>query len=549
MSALKHLLIFSALVTLAACGGSGGGSALTVNCGTASTSNITVTGTVQFERVPHSTIGFGLDYAATYASPARGVTVQAINTGSNTIVATTQTDASGGYSVAVPNNTQIKIRVLAEMVKTGALPTWNFSVRDNTSGNAQYALDGSSTCTGTTNETRNLTASSGWGGTSYTSTRAAAPFAILDTVYDGIQFILGVSANTNFPALNLYWSPNNTSSTIGTSYFNGSDSIYILGDQNVDTDEYDPSVIAHEWGHYIEANFSRSDSIGGYHSTGDRLDMRVAFGEGYGNAFSSMVRNDPQYADSSGAQQASGFGFNVETETVTNKGWYSESSVEKILYDLYDSNNSPADSDPDHLTLGFQPLWNVLINEEKSGPVFTSIYKFIAALKTHYAGDATTLSNIDTLINAQSIHVNDVYGTGEMNNTSSSAVLPIYSVIDISTPANVCVTKAFARGYGSYDYNVLGMNHYLRFTPATSGTYQFTISETDASNAGNPLAIFTNGGIQNYHNVSGTNTDEIFTETLTGGQEYMFEVYDYNMVNTPATSPSETCYDVSVVKQ
>ena len=539
MSVLKHLLIFSALLALAACGGSGGGSALTVSCGAASTGNITLNGVIQFERVPHSSSGFGLDYSATFDSPARGVTVDAINTDNNSVIATTQTNASGAYSVSVPNNTQIKIRVVAEMVKTGALPNWNFSVKDNRSGNAQYTLDGSSTCTGTTNETRNLTAPSGWGGTSYTSTRSAAPFAILDTVYDGIQFILGVDPSTNFPALNLYWSPYNTSATIGTSYFNGSDSIYILGDQNVDTDEYDPSVIAHEWGHYIEANFSRSDSIGGYHSTGDRLDMRVAFGEGYGNAFSSMVRNDPQYADSNGAQQASGFGFNVETETVSNKGWYSESSVEKILYDLYDSTNDAADMDT--LSMGFQPLWDVLTHEEKTGPVFTSIFKFIAALKARNPGDAAAIND---LINAQDIHVTDEYGTGETNDAGNAmVVLPVYDEVTTSSPAiNVCVTNAFGRSLGQNDYNVLGMNHYIHFTAPSSKTFQFAITGTGSSD---PFAWVgtTNAGI---YDSSGTTT-ETFTQTLTAGQEFVFAVYDFTVLSTPTSSPSTSCLTVSVM--
>jgi hypothetical protein len=542
MTALKTLILVSGLLVLTACGGSnnvssnsGGSTNITSSCGT-STGNITLNGTVMFERVPHSSSGYGLDYTATYDAPARGVTVEAINTDTNGFVATGQTDSSGAYSLSVPNNTNIKIRVLAQMLKTGSLPNWNFSVKDNTTGNAQYSMDGSASCTATTDETRNLTALSGWGGSSYTSIRAAAPFAILDTVYDAMQLILGVNATINFPALNLYWSPNNTDTSIGTSYFDGNSAIYLLGDQNVDTDEYDPSVIAHEWGHYIEANFSRSDSIGGFHSTGDYLDMRVAFGEGFGNAFSSMARYDPVYSDSSGSKQGSGFGFNVETETVSNPGWYSESSVEKILYDLYDSTNDSADQDT--LSLGFQPIWDVLINEERRGPVFTSIFKFITALKARNPSDAAA---IDTLINAQNIHVDDVYGSTETNDAGVASILPIYATAPAS---NVCVTKTFTRNLGANDYNVLGMSHYLRYTPLSTGNYQFTIS----GSSGDPDAVFYNGSAQNYHGLS-TTTTETFTESLSGAQEYMFEIFDYNMLYNPTTSPTTTCFNISVVKQ
>ena len=34
-------------------------------------------------------------------------------------------------------------------------------------------------------------------------------------------------------------------------------------------------MIAHEFGHYIEYNFSRADNIGGPHGVGDKLDIRA----------------------------------------------------------------------------------------------------------------------------------------------------------------------------------------------------------------------------------------------------------------------------------
>lgn len=556
MSVYRFILVLPFFLVLAACGGGGSGSTPSSNptssCSTSSTGNIALDGQIKFEQVPHNS--YGLDYAASYNAPARGVTVQAINTDNNTVVASTSTDASGNYDLSVPNNTMIKMRVLAQLSKTDALPKWNFSVKDNTNGNAIYALEGSASCTGTSNETRNLTATSGWTGSSYTETRSAAPFSILDTVYEGIQLIKSVKSDINFPSLSLYWSINNTDTfgntaqgQIGTTYFDGSNAIYILGDQDVDTDEYDPSVIAHEWGHYIEANFSRSDSIGGYHSSGDYLDMRVAFGEGFGNAFSSMVRNDPQYIDSSGPQQASGFGFNVESETSPNPGWYSETSVEKILYDLYDTNNSPNDTDPDYLSMGFQPIWDVLINQERTDPAFTSIFKFIDILKIRNPSEAT---NIDTLVNAQNIHVLDEYGSGETNNTSrnNSDLLPIYDVVPTST-TSVCVTNAFRRSIVTnfndaltYNYNVLGMHHYLRFTPSSDGTYTFTVS---GPSSGDPDAYFYIGNSIHRHESYNAGS-ETFPETLTGGQEYVFDIDDYNILSN-FTSDESRCYSVSVV--
>jgi len=86
---------------------------------------------------------------------------------------------------------------------------------------------------------------------------------------------------------------------------NGTPVIRILGDENNDTDEYDAHVVVHEFGHYFENSLSRADSIGGPHTQSDRLDARIAFGEGWGNALSGMILDDPVYRDSSGRSSPS----------------------------------------------------------------------------------------------------------------------------------------------------------------------------------------------------------------------------------------------------
>ncbi len=80
-----------------------------------------------------------------------------------------------------------------------------------------------------------------------------------------------------------------SSGQIITSNYDGERNLWILGDENGDTDEFDDHIIIHEWAHYFEDQFSRADNIGGSHSLGDALDIRVAFGEGWGNAFSGIA--------------------------------------------------------------------------------------------------------------------------------------------------------------------------------------------------------------------------------------------------------------------
>jgi len=207
---------------------------------------------------------------------------------------------------------------------------------------------------------------------------------------------------------------------IESSFFDGEE-IYLLGAEDNDTDEYDEHVIIHEWGHYFEENFSRSDSIGGAHTSGDILDIRVIFGESFGNALSAMVTDDPLYVDTNGRQQSRGFIINMENNNCLNAGWYSECSIQSILYDIYDS----VDDGADVMSMGFLPIYNVLNGPQKNTPALTSVFSFINALK---AQNPSAANAIDALTSAQSIDpILDIYGSAQFsNNPGATDQLPIY---------------------------------------------------------------------------------------------------------------------------
>ena len=212
---VKQFAVLMACVFLVSCGGSSGGGASTGGgitpppptaiCTAGSGAAITISGDITFDRVLHSP-GGGLDYSSIIVQPVRGVVVEAM---CNTVIATTTTDATGHYSLSVPDGTvDMYIRVKAQMQKTGT-PSWNFKIIDNTSNGALYSLYGSLFNTVASNLTLDLHAASGWGSTSYTSARSAAPFAILDSVYVAFTKILAENPAAVFPALNLNWSVNN----------------------------------------------------------------------------------------------------------------------------------------------------------------------------------------------------------------------------------------------------------------------------------------------------------------------------------------------------
>jgi hypothetical protein len=542
-----------AVVVLAACGGGGGGGG-----GTPPPQNVTISGHITFDRIPFDpTFGNGLDPAHTVESPAREVTVQAIDAGNNSVLATTSTDDAGAYSVTVPANRNLFIRARAEMVKTGTAPTWNFTVRNNTNADALYALDGAAASSGTANSTRDLHAPSGFGATSYTGERAAAPFAVLDTVFRAKQLILSAAPTAAFPALSLFWSEDNRPTAgrfcpndgdIGTSSYivfsgeqddctppqtNNPDGIYILGDFSVgDTDEFDESVLAHEFGHYVEDRFGRSDSIGGEHGgSSDFLDLRVAFGEGWGNAFSSMVRNDPIYRDSF-AGVTDDFQVDVESDDTNNEGWFSEASVEEILWDLFD----PANDDP--LALGFAPIYAVMTGAQVETDAVTSIYSFAAGLRAASPGSAAL---IDDLLTGEEIVGSDDFGAGENNNAGDSAILPVFTTIMLANPINVCSRSP----HGNTDANKVGNRVLLRFdndaprlvtiTATGAAPVDGTVEATDPD-----IFVLRRGTLTAFGVSSEPGTETIDQQQLEAGT-YIIEVYDFNIAGT-----QPRCMNVSI---
>lgn len=550
-----------AVVMLAACGGGGGGG------GSAPPpASVTISGRITFDRIPFdTTAGNGLNPAATVELPAREVTVQAIDASNQSVLATATTDTNGNYSVEVPSNRQLFIRARAEMVKTDAAPTWNFTVRNNTTAGANdalYALDGAPASSGATNSTRNLNAPTGFGANSYTGERAAAPFAILDTVFKAKQLVLSASPTAVFPALSLFWSEDNRPTAgrfcpddgdIGTSSYivfsageqdnctpprSNADGIYILGDFAIgDTDEFDESVIAHEFGHYIEDRFGRSDSIGGEHGGSETpLDLRVAFGEGWGNAFSSMARGDPLYRDSQQGVNTD-FQIDMETDDTLNEGWFSEASVEEILWDLFDPANEPGDT----IELGFTPIFNVMTGAEVNTDALTSIYTFITGLR---AANPGSLAAINALVSGEDINGTGDFGDGETNDGdgnpgTSNGVLPVYGTIMRNQPITVCSRSPF----GNTDSNKLGNRVFLRFVNDASRLV--TITATGANGGGGVQAtdpdifVLRRGTLAAFG--ADTGPSETIDQIALVPATYIIEVYDFNIAGV-----APRCMTVSV---
>ncbi len=475
-----------------------------VTATTQQAANVSVSGTVTFDRPSYSASN-RLDFGNLQRLPVRGATVEILRASDQSILATTTTDGTDGRYSATITGTPFIVRVKAQLRKAGT-GGYDFEVRDNTSGNALYALDSATVDPASGTVTVDLNAPTGWGGTSYTGARAAAPFAILHMLWEAKLLTQGVEPGVTMTGVDVFWSPLNNSGdcdgqpnpatgAIGTTFFlDGTipatgncpatrPGIYVLGDANGtaddDADEFDSSVIAHEFGHYFEWALSRSDSMGGSHSLGDRHDLTLAFSEGWGNAFQGFVLDDPVYRDTFGTSGSSSFWFDLDRNSspfsaIVENSWYAEASVHEILWDVYDA---PA-SDDDQISLGYGPIHRVMREDMPATDALTSIY----VMRTGLEAQAPTESNaIRVRMEAERIFGTTDFGTGEAPATASSRwpadpdAVPVYRVPQLGVQETITSTNAFADPEDTFfqSYNRLGGRRYFRID-WPGGTLQVT---------------------------------------------------------------------------
>jgi hypothetical protein len=166
---------------------------------------------------------------------------------------------------------------------------------------------------------------------------------------------------TNAPIVMTYWAPGVSPGVyIGSSgpisyYMNGKRELYIGGGLNGDTnasdmDHFDPSVIIHEYGHFIEDQFGKPDSPGGSHNGDSIIDPRLAWGEGWADFFQAAVlygsTGGAVYRDTHGhigctGSSCVGINFNVDLTAQTmdvpsgdGEGIFHEFSITRLLYNV-----------------------------------------------------------------------------------------------------------------------------------------------------------------------------------------------------------------------
>jgi hypothetical protein len=131
----------------------------------------------------------------------------------------------------------------------------------------------------------------------------------------------------------------------------------------LNSDEYDDAVIGHEYGHFVMAKFSVSDSPGGPHSSNGRSIPTLAWSEGWATFFAIASQKRTSLVDTN----SGGVSFSYDLETLpaskplgnaNNKleGNLSEAVVASVLLDLFDSSNETNDTLSDKSTA----IWTIV---------------------------------------------------------------------------------------------------------------------------------------------------------------------------------------------
>jgi hypothetical protein len=298
----------------------------------------TLQGTIGYEKIPAT--AKGLDLSHPIDVPAAQIRVELRDAGDETkVVAQGVTDDGGTYRFTIPDSTgQVKVYIFAQTGKiqvgdpdTNQLYVVSTPSFDPASAPAQWLIPD-----------RN---------------RLSGPFNILAAIQRANRAL--AQADPTIPVdktqLTVFWSPSNQD---GTYFDVGSNTAWVLGDRSEDSDEFDDSVLIHEYGHFIAHRYSRDDSPGGDHFFGDMLDPRLAWSEGWADFFAQAVLGTPIYVDTMGANGADVLAIDLNQEQAIGDtpGYWSEDSVGSALWSMF----ADPGSGSRNLGLGLKPIVSVL---------------------------------------------------------------------------------------------------------------------------------------------------------------------------------------------
>ena len=319
--------------------------------------NLTITGTISFDRL--LVTAAGLDLLNPVSTAAADVLVEAVaHSNINNVLGSTSADASGAYSLNFSTTVDYYIRARAQC---GSGSDIDRVFHSQTVPPLVHAVPGQVLNRAAGSQVVNLHAAAD------ASNRAGA-FAVLDTARR-------LRAACTIPALgplDLFWGMGNAGTrwlkdgggqtiTLATGTDldgpGGNPSIYLLGGTaadllNSDHDEFDETVIAHEWASFLQLTQSRDNNFGGVHF-GEELLFSASYSEGVVTAIGCALLGQRVYRDTRGyvgGGSSMQFEFDCESGIVpgSGAGYGNEFRVTRATWDLLDGGTGgPTDNDAD----------------------------------------------------------------------------------------------------------------------------------------------------------------------------------------------------------
>lgn len=310
-----------------------------------------VTGKIQFEkRIYTNPLTTNLNQVDQLTA-LDGATVIATSQGST--VATTTTDSSGNYSFSFNFTGTFNLLVQA---KNDTIQVGNKIEESILSGIYSNDIVKLQSSSGTYNKDISISENSG-------------AYNIYSQLKKGVDWFQSQSYSFTKTVKAVWpWS--------GTFFETGSNAIYLLGvmGTNTDPDEFDDDVILHEFGHFFAENFSVDHSLGGGHSPDSKVDLRLAWSEGFATYVSCAIRGETTYIDSSGFQsdgKSSVSAYDHSSPAVAATEAHNEAAVTYILLEAAKKSN---DASVISTVAGFKSLPTPLANEQISMDTFHDLW-------------------------------------------------------------------------------------------------------------------------------------------------------------------------------
>ncbi len=285
----------------------------------------------------------------------------------NTQIATGATGVDGSFSVGVSGTAAQQITAIC-VTSSSQTPNIFFEVR--AAANDSYNLNGDLYSVASALQIATGTTPVDFGTTLATAdTDAGKAFNIWDVVNDSLQFVASSSAAGGYPTqkLTVSWSSNQNRTGSFFAYDGTNRAIYVGV-----IDYSDDTVIAHEFGHYIDNLYFKSDSPGGSHYLGDDTqDIRLSWGEGLATFLGCSSRKFKGYPTPEIYVSTDGknLNFSYELENLTGiaaigskTGSTNEVAVTATLWDITDTDDDypPGVGDHDPVYRPFGDVWKVL---------------------------------------------------------------------------------------------------------------------------------------------------------------------------------------------